>query len=267
MNDRISARSLFLAALISVAFLAPKNSDATVVEFQTVMGTFEVNLYDNATPETVANFLAYLNSGAYSNSIIHRSAAGFVIQGGGFTFDMDLPLDEIPANPAVVNEPVYANIRGTIAMAKRPGAPDSATSQWYFNLADNSGDLDSDNGGFTVFGEVVGNGMDVVIAIANLQTFNFGDPFASIPLRDYSSEDFTNNVPVEEEHLVLITALVVSDTMVDTAAGLNPTPTTRGSGGGLGGGGGGGGGGSLNYWAIIMLFAMMLGRQVIRPRN
>ena len=267
MNDRISARGLLLAALIAITFLAPRNSDATVVEFQTVMGNFEVNLYDNATPETVANFLAYVDSGAYTSSIYHRSVAGFVIQGGGFTFNMDFPLNEIPANAPVINEPVYANVRGTIAMAKRAGDPDSATSQWYFNLDNNSNDLDSDNGGFTVFGEVVGDGMDVVVAIADLQTFNFGDPLASLPLRDYSSDDFTNNVPVEEEHLVLITAIVVSDTMVDTAAGLNPTPTTAGSGGGGGLGGGGGGGGTLNYWAIFMLFAMMLGRQAISPRN
>ena len=120
MNDVINRRSLLLAALITVMGILPKNSDATIVEFQTVMGTFEVNLYDNATPATVANFLTYLNSGAYTNAVYHRSVPGFVVQGGGFAYNGALPLDVIPANPSVSNEPVYSNVRGTISMAKVP---------------------------------------------------------------------------------------------------------------------------------------------------
>jgi hypothetical protein len=90
MNNRISSRSLLLAALLSIASIAPNTSNATIAEFQTVMGNFEVNLYDNATPATVANFLAYVNSGDYTNTICHRTVSGFIVQGGGFTFDRDL---------------------------------------------------------------------------------------------------------------------------------------------------------------------------------
>ncbi len=86
MTKRIrSRRSLWLAALISSASFMPQYVGATIVEFQTVMGNFEVNLYDNDTPETVANFLTYVNNGAYSNVVFHRSAASFVVQGGGLS--------------------------------------------------------------------------------------------------------------------------------------------------------------------------------------
>ena len=98
MYPGIFRRSLLLAAVILVAPAFPRIADATVVEFQTVMGDFEVNLYDINTPGTVTNFLDYVNNGAYTDSIYHRSVPGFIVQGGGFFFDMALPLEPIPAN-------------------------------------------------------------------------------------------------------------------------------------------------------------------------
>jgi cyclophilin family peptidyl-prolyl cis-trans isomerase len=260
-----------LAALISIASIVPNTSDATIVEFQTVMGNFEVNLYDNATPATVANFLAYVNSGDYTNTIYHRTVSGFIVQGGGFTFDRDLvgvtepPVAGITSRPTVNNEPAFSNVRGTIAMAKLGNDPNSATNQWFFNLSNNSANLDVQNSGFTVFGEVVGNGMTVVDAIAALPNFPFGGAFDDLPLRDYVAADFNNNVLLQQEHMVIVNAIIVTDTTVDSAAGLNPPANTANSGGG--GLGGDSGGGSLNFWAIFMLLAMMLGRQVIRPRT
>jgi len=265
MKPDTGIRHILVVATLAICTMLPKPSEATIVEFQTVMGTFEVNLYDNATPATVTNFLEYVNSGAYTDTLFHRSVSGFVIQGGGFLFDMQLPLNGLPANASVPNEPVYANVRGTIAMAKLAGNPDSATSQWFFNLANNSGGLDDQNGGFTVFGEVVGNGMDVVNAIANLQTFDLGGALTAIPLRDYSSDDFNANVLVEEEHLILISAIIVSDSTVDSAAGLNPTPTTRSSGGGNNGGGGGGG--AISFWMALALFFVLMRALVVRGRR
>ncbi|MEM7278056.1 MAG: peptidylprolyl isomerase [Pseudomonadota bacterium] len=251
------------AAVLALAMF-PQVSNATVVEFQTVLGNFEVNLYDNTTPQTVANFLNYVNNGRYTNTVIHRSVPGFITQGGGFTYDMTLPLNDVPAFPAVANEPELANVRGTIAMAKLGNDPNSATSQWFFNLADNTANLDVQNGEFTVFGEVVGNGMDVVDAIAALPRFNFGAPTDELPLRNYTQTDFNNNVSVDDTHLVIISAVVVSDSTVDSAAGLNPPvntapppapPPTLG--------GGGGGGGSVGFLGLFGLLFVMR-RRIVR---
>lgn len=251
---------IVLAALIATSALLPRISGATVVEFQTSMGTFEVNLYDNATPVTVANFLDYVNNGAYTNSIFHRSPPGFVVQGGGFNYNIALPLNAIPANPAIINEPEFSNVRGTIAMAKTSN-PNSATNQWFFNLTDNSANLDVQNAGFTVFGEVIGNGMDVVDAIAALPVYDFSARFVSgafqqLPLENYTGTDFTDNVTVTDTHLVIISAVMISNSNVDSAAGLNPPvntlinqppppPPTTGS----------SGGGSMS---LIMLFGLLL---------
>ena len=244
------------AALALLATISPQIANATVVEFQTSLGNFEVNLYDNTTPETVANFLNYVNNGQYTSSVIHRSVPGFVVQGGGFVFDMALPLESVPTFSPVTNEPELANVRGTIAMAKIGGDPNSATSQWFFNLNNNTANLDGQNGGFTVFGEVVGNGMDVVDAIAALPIFNFGGVVAELPLRDYTSQDFTNGVDPDASNLVVISAIVVTDTTVDSAAGLNPpanTSTQQPPVTDPNPGGGGGGGGSFGILALLGL--------------
>ncbi len=164
----------------------------TVVRFTTNAATpndrFYVELFDQAgqartrtTPQTVANFLAYADEGRFANTIIHRSVGNFVVQGGGFTAPT-APYGEvggaptvIAKKPAVVNEPGNTNIRGTIAMAKVGGDPNSATNQWFINLADNSSDpanLDTQNGGFTAFGRVLGNGMTAVDAMAAVPTYN-----------------------------------------------------------------------------------------------
>ena len=221
MTLNVRILTVALSVLATSAYLLPQKSHATVVEFQTVMGNFEVNLYDNATPTTVANFLDYVNNGAYTSSIMHRSVPGFIVQGGGFNFNLAWPATAIPANAPIANEPVFSNLRGTIAMAKT-SQPDSATNQWFFNLGDNSANLDLQNEGFTAFGEVVGNGMDVVDAIAALQRFPFAVPFNELPLRS------DNGGNPDATNLVIVTAIVVTDTTVDSAgaAGLTPTPNT-----------------------------------------
>ncbi|GGY70805.1 hypothetical protein GCM10011613_14140 [Cellvibrio zantedeschiae] len=247
---------------LSAALLAAPQAMATIVQFQTVMGDFQVNLYDKATPKTVENFLTYVKAGAYSNSIIHRAVPGFIVQGGGFKYDNKFPLVEVTQNAAVINEPVYANKRGTIAMAKVGGNPNSATNQWFFNSVDNSGNLDSQNGGFTVFGEVTGNGMAIVDAMAALNTFNLGtnSAFTDLPLRNYTTADANNNVAVTDKNLVMILNIVIIDANVDTAANLTPakttyTPTSNG-GGGSSNNSSGGGGGSTGLISLLFLAAL-----------
>lgn len=244
---KTSFKSTVRALSIVIAVLGMSSTHATTVQIQTVLGDFEVNLYDKATPETVANFLAYVNSDAYEDTVVHRSvkknsgAEDFVIQSGGYSYTGTFPLSAVAARRDVddidvdgnttetlhpINEPKYSNVRGTIAMAKQDGDASSATSQWFINLSDNSEDIDNANGGFTVFGQVTGNGMAIVDAIAALNRFNMGGALNSIPLRDYTPTDVTNNTPVTGSHLVTIDNIVVLNASPDTADGLTPTPNT-----------------------------------------
>ena len=174
----------------------------TVVRCDSNLGEFDLQLFDAEKPKTAANFLAYVKGGAFKNSIIHRSVPGFIVQGGGFFLD-GTSLNPVSVRPPVVNEPGISNLRGTVAMAKLGGDPNSATNQWFVNLADNSANLDAQNGGFTVFGEVLGNGMNVVDAIAELPTYNataqLGGTFTELPLR---------NPALDVDNLVLFSSVV-----------------------------------------------------------
>lgn len=136
---------------------------ANRVRLSTTLGDVVFELVDDA-PITTDNFLQYVTDGFYNGTIFHRVVPGFVVQGGGF-----LPGNVQPTGirPPIQNEfsPDRSNVRATVAMAKLGGDPNSATSQFFVNLADNSSNLDNQNGGFTVFARVV-EGMDVVDAIA-----------------------------------------------------------------------------------------------------
>lgn len=196
-------RSLFPAAMIALA-LVPHTpvlaQSSPVVRVSTTLGEFSIGLFEQETPATVDNFLGYVNRGDYQRSFVHRLATNFVIQAGGYRFipgceDGVRPCGPvaIPQQDPVVNEPGISNTRGTVAMAKLGGDPDSATSQWFVNLDDNSEELDDQNGGFTVFGEVLGEGMDVVDRIADLQNYNLCNSANScyaneIPLRDFGGQ-------------------------------------------------------------------------------
>src|SRR3954468_23843715 len=124
------------------------------------VGRVVVELFDTTTPRTVANFLNYARTDRFDGTVIHRSArlgpptfSPFVVQGGGYK---ETDLTHITTDAPVQNE-FHANTqqRGTISMAKSGGNPNSATSEWFFNLRDNKDILDAQNGGFTSFGQVV----------------------------------------------------------------------------------------------------------------
>jgi cyclophilin family peptidyl-prolyl cis-trans isomerase len=166
----------------------PNFTGALVYLIETPLGDIPVQLYPNMAPQTVANFRAYADGGDWDDSLVHRSVPGFVIQGGGFR-DVAGAYAAIPTDPPVPNEPCLSNTAGTIAMARIGGQPNSATSQWFINLVNNTS-LDSVDGGFTAFGRVVGGGMAVVQAIAALPVFDalaylqlpFNQVFRSLPL-------------------------------------------------------------------------------------
>jgi cyclophilin family peptidyl-prolyl cis-trans isomerase len=131
----------------------------SVVTFNTSAGPMNVQLLDGTAPQTVDNFLNYVAQGSYNNDVFHRLDTNPpVLQGGGFTFQTN-PSKIVPVgvNPTIKNEfnAAHPDVAGTIAMAKQASSPDSASSQFFFNLADNSTTLgSSNNGGFTVFGQV-----------------------------------------------------------------------------------------------------------------
>jgi len=137
-------------------------------------GNLDFQVFANETPATVANFLQYVTGLSYNGTIFHRLAPGFVLQGGGFSYNAaGQSFTAVTKLPAVVNEPRVSNTLGTIAMAKLGGNPDSATNEFFFNLADNSANLDGQNGGFTVFGQVMNGGVQILNAIAsNVTTFS-----------------------------------------------------------------------------------------------
>lgn len=224
MHTRLLAGAA--ALLLGVGVLGV-GAHATIVEIDTSVGKLQINLYDETTPKTVANFLAYVDSKAYDGTFIHRSIPGFMGQGGGFSYggldsDMNPIITEVTTTEPVTNEPVYSNVRGTIAMAKLGTDPNSATSQWFINYADNSSNLDRQNAGFTVFGEVVDGYMGVVDALEALDTWNFGSPFTDLPLQNFSVADYDAYKNPDETSLIQVSSIVVVDSAVNSAAGLNP---------------------------------------------
>jgi len=145
-----------------------------VVLLETTSGDILVELYPDKAPDTVANFLKYVDNGFYNNTIFHRVIPGFMIQGGGLTCRMQQKDTEAPIKNEADNG--LKNDRGTIAMA-RTMDPHSATAQFFINLVDNdflNFQAPSGNGwGYCVFGKVT-EGMDVVDKIAKVKTTTVG---------------------------------------------------------------------------------------------
>jgi len=149
-------------------------NDPERVLVETPLGTLTLQLFPSVAPVTVANFLGYIERGDYADTIVHRVVPGdpgpeddFVIQAGGFAGN-GTTFAPIETQAPIANEPCISNLAGTIAMAKLGSDPDSATSQWFVNLNDNSANLDNQNEGFTAFGRVLDDGLAVATAIVNL---------------------------------------------------------------------------------------------------
>lgn len=162
-----------------------------VVRFTLDQGTIELELDPVAAPVTVQNFLDYVNEGFYDNTLFHRVIAGFVIQGGGYLHDPDDPDSPDPEylepeRPAIVLESQngLSNLRGTVAMA-RTAEPDSATSQFFINVADNTAlDYRSEQQpGYAVFGRVTA-GLELVDAISVVPTRSVSPVLLDLPVTD-----------------------------------------------------------------------------------
>jgi cyclophilin family peptidyl-prolyl cis-trans isomerase len=173
--------ALILANLCACLFVlvmgAPSQAAEQVVPqavIQTNMGNIELELNSEKAPNTVKNFLQYVNSNYYDGTICHRVIKGFMIQGGGFTKDMEEKKTLAPI--AIESNNGLKNDRGTIAMA-RTSDPNSATSQFFINTKDNdvlNYSAPTIRGyGYTVFGKVI-KGMDVVDKIESVKTASKG---------------------------------------------------------------------------------------------
>jgi len=165
-------RRPFLIAVtaLAAAFVLPVHAANPQVEFDTTAGKVRVELFPDAAPKTVANFLDYVKAKHYDGTQFHRVIAGFMVQGGGFTPDFK----QKPTKPPIAIESEQSskaglvNVPGTLAMA-RTGDPNSATAQFFINVADNKSlnfrSADQQGYGYTVFGKVI-EGMDVIDRIA-----------------------------------------------------------------------------------------------------
>ena len=165
---------LLTVALISAPTVHSQTGNQTMLKMSTTLGEIEIELYPEAAPASVRNFIDYVESGHFDNLIFHRVIPGFMIQGGGFTGDMQ----QRPTQPPIKNEADNGlkNLKGTLSMA-RTSVPDSATSQFFINLVDNAF-LDHtaktpQGWGYAVFAKVV-SGMDVVEKIGAVPTGSVG---------------------------------------------------------------------------------------------
>ena len=165
---------LFVPAFALGALAGPALAANPQVELDTSAGVIKLELYPEAAPKTVENFLAYVKSGHYNGTQFHRVIKDFMIQGGGYNADFwEKPTRApIPIESEHSHKAGLSNVPGTIAMA-RTGDPNSASAQFFINVANNKRldfrSADAQGYGYTVFGKVV-SGMDVVNKIANAPT-------------------------------------------------------------------------------------------------
>lgn len=173
-----------------------------VVSLNTNFGPLVMELFLDRKPITVNNFLNYINDGDYINTFFHRSAdlggRDFVIQAGGFrtnstTFTSTSQFTSVPQDAPVTNESGISNVRGTVAMAKLDGQPNSATNQFFVNMHDDNRSLDTNNGGFTVFGAV----LDMTTA----------DTVAALPIRNQSVNPY-RELPVSASNQLVVVQAV-----------------------------------------------------------
>lgn len=162
-------KSLLLSVIVVLTFTAKSWAEGSnpVVDMRTNLGSITLELFPEQSPETVKNFLSYVDEGFYEGLIFHRTIVGFMIQGGGFNKELVLKKPKAP----VINESQngLSNKAGTIAMA-RTRHPHSATSQFFINAVSNRNlDAQGSRFGYTVFGRVT-KGMDLVMKISRLPT-------------------------------------------------------------------------------------------------
>ncbi|MEN9849348.1 MAG: hypothetical protein RL368_2088 [Pseudomonadota bacterium] len=185
-----------ISICLLIAATAAQSESLPRAEIKTSMGTIVIELDPNKAPHSVENFISYAKEGFYEGTVFHRVIKEFMIQGGGYSPD----LQKKPTHSAIVNEAQNGlkNLRGTLAMA-RGGDPNSATAQFFINVKDNANldfkDATPSGAGYSVFGKVV-QGLEVVDAIQHVETGAGGSFTKDVPATPIVIEKITlKNVP------------------------------------------------------------------------
>jgi len=216
LRKRIS-QAMF-GVLMATGLTAVTAEANTLVRMDTTFGSLTIELYDDETPISVENFMHYVEQGAYARGVVQRLDTGDnVIQGGMVRYlgdciddilQPDCSTDWVETIDPIKNESGIANTRGTLAYARTANV-DSATSEWFINIEDNPSfdDLvDEESGeaiqGYAVFGQVLGDGMEVVDRIRELEVTGVSDMFGTFPLRDIGHGPLEPNLVMYNIHEV-----------------------------------------------------------------
>ena len=225
-----TAQNLAVAATstVSVTGKFADSGTTSAARVATTLGSFDIILFPIATPLTVKNFMDYVDAGEYANSFFHRSVADFVVQGGGFKYTTGGGFTRVTTFAPVTNEPGISNLRGTVAMAKLGGDPNSATSQFFVNMNNNAANLDAQNGGFTVFGRVPEAGMKVVELISALPVRNYNITIGTEtqPLTDVPVNAATAPIVLDPAQLVKINSVSAAPILTYQVTSQNPAIAT-----------------------------------------
>jgi peptidyl-prolyl cis-trans isomerase A (cyclophilin A) len=210
-------RHSVLSALLCLLVTTVAEAGA-IVEVQTSFGTFYLEIDAESAPLTGGNFLNYVRSGRYNNTFIHGTIGGSLIRGGGYTFAncADGPQRIELDDPIPLEDTGLSNLDGTIAALRPATDINGATSEWFINLGADTG-LDTQDGGYAVFGRVLGDGLNVVrnISLANLVRLGF---FLETPTSNYF-QSTVNCQQFSRDNLILVLMAVVNeDSLAATAS-------------------------------------------------
>lgn len=213
-----------LVTLLSI-FCSGTTAAGTIVEVQTSLGDFYIEVNEQAAPITGSNFLNYVRSGRYNNTFIHGATGGTLIRGGGYSLDSCTsgPQPIATDDPIPLESTGLSNLHGTIAALRPSAEPDAATSQWFINLG-NDPVLDTLDGGYAVFGKVLGDGLNVVqkISVANPVSLGF---FLETPSINYF-ETILDCQFFSRDNLVQVLMSVVTEDSGNNIATATYNPTS-----------------------------------------
>lgn len=211
MFSIISPRTRTFVVMLALSLMSHPALAGTIVEVQTSLGNFYVEVDEQVAPLTAGNFLEYVRSGRYNNTFVHGATGGSIIRGGGYNYnDCNVGPEEIPTDAAIPLENTgLAHTDGSIAALHPSTEIDGATSQWFINLG-NDPSLDDLNGGYAVFGRVLGNGTEVVNAISIAHPVRLANFFLETPTVNYFEEVFSCQ-NFSRDNLVQVLMSVIED--------------------------------------------------------